>query len=224
MPTTTQKEAENQPFLDKYSDELSRIEEPHNAFRPESRRQAVKSYAAVFVVTSLLWMVLFLITTPHAWRPGSNSISRHNVTSGAKLLTCGDCVDEAREMGCKYDMLLNNWVPEPCFDEEFIEEYADDNSWAAYADANLTQRITSIEEMSEREYYYTSVRDHVNHCAMIWRKQFWVLFEERKAIDTMISNPGHTDHCALYLDGALHKPQTEATKVDVGYAGCWIRE
>jgi hypothetical protein len=81
-----------------------------------------------------------------------------------------------------------------------------------------------VEEMSDREYYYTSVRDHVNHCAMIWKKQFWVLFEERKAIDTMISNPSHTDHCALYLQGALGKPQSEATKVDVGYAGCWVRE
>jgi hypothetical protein len=215
---------ESQPFLDKYSDDFAKSEEQHEQYKPESRRKAVKSYAVVFIVTSLLWMLIILMTTPHIRQFGTTQATRHNITDDATLLSCGDCVDEARELGCKYDILLNNWVPEPCYDQEFIDEYADDNSWAAYADANLTQRITSIEEMSEREYYYTSVRDHVNHCAMMWRKQFWVLFEDRKEIDTMIASPGHTDHCALYLDGALHKPQTEATKVDVGYAGCWIRK
>jgi hypothetical protein len=217
---------ENQPFLDKFSDDFVRAEEPHQQYKPQSRRKAIKSYALVFVITSLLWMLLGLMTSPQtaSWRSSSVTGDRHNVTSGAKMLTCGECSDEARQLGCKYDMLLNNWVPEPCYDEEFIQEYMDDNSYAAYADANLTQLLTDVEEMSDREYYYTSVRDHVNHCAMIWKKQFWVLFEERKAIDTMISNPSHTDHCALYLQGALGKPQSEATKVDVGYAGCWVRE
>lgn len=99
----------------------------------------------------------------------------------------------------------------------------DDDSWAAYADEDLTQRITSVEEMSEREYYYTSVRDHVNHCAMMWRKQFWVMFEQRRGIDTMLADPAHTEHCAMYLGGMLHQTMN-STKVDVGYAGCWVRE
>lgn len=223
MPS--EKEVEHQPFLDNYSDEYARSEEQRELYRKsKNRRKAVTSYAAVFIITSLLWMLLILMTTPNVWKSFKTAGGPRNITSGAQLLTCGECVYEARELGCKYDILLNNWVPEPCYDEEFIEEYADDGSWAAYADANLTQRITNIEEMSEREYYYTSVRDHVNHCAMIWKKQFWAFFENRKAIDTMISNPAHTDHCAYYLDGFLDKPPTEATKVEVGYAGCWVRE
>lgn len=76
--------------------------------------------------------------------------------------------------------------------------------------------------------YYTSGRDHVNHCAVMWKKQFFVLFEERKYMDSIITNPGHTDHCAQFLmDVGDEKGQWDwkkSTKVDVGYVGCWVRE
>jgi hypothetical protein len=123
-----------------------------------------------------------------------------------------------------YDVLLTSWVPISCYDNEFIQEYTDDQSWGAYADANLTLPLSTVEEMSEREFYYSSIRDHIKHCAIMWKKQFWVLFEERTAFDTIVANLGHIDHCALYLNKVMDRNPTEATKVDVGYAGCWIRE
>lgn len=58
----------------------------------------------------------------------------HNVTSGAKLVGCGNSTAEALAGGCKYDTLLNAWVPGRCFDREWIEEYEDDGSWAAFAE------------------------------------------------------------------------------------------
>lgn len=56
----------------------------------------------------------------------------HNVTSGAKLLSCGNSTVEALAAGCQYDTLLNAWVPARCLDREWIEEYQDDGSWAAF--------------------------------------------------------------------------------------------
>ena len=74
--------------------------------------------------------------------------------------------------------------------------------------------------------YYTSKRDHVNHCATMWKKQFWVLFEERAFMDSFIASPGHTDHCASYLaDAGTGDMDVEgSTLVDVGFAGCWVRK
>ena len=149
--------------------------------------------------------------------------SRHNVTTNAKLLTCGSSPAGARARGCKYDMFLNNWIPEQCYDEEWIVEYQDDGSWSAHADENLTQPLT-VEEMEDRDFYYTSLRDHINHCAKMWNKQFWALYTERAALDTIIVDPGHTEHCAQFLMDASEVNATQATKTYVGFAGCWIRD
>ena len=109
----------------------------------------------------------------------------------------------------------------------FITEYLDDLSATAYSDSALTKPLLTISEMVEAnggKFYYTSMRDHVNHCATMWKKQFWVLYEERKAKDTIISSPGHTDHCAQFLMDAVDMDWEEATKVDVGFAGCLVRK
>lgn len=78
--------------------------------------------------------------------------------------------------------------------------------------------------MGTREHYYTSVRDHVNHCAMLWRKQFWTLFEDRRVFDSVIVNPYHTEHCAEFLSNLMTMERTEPTLVRVAFAGCWIKD
>ena len=109
-------------------------------------------------------------------------------------------------------------------DEEFVQEYQDDGSWAAYADENMTQRITSIDEMSELDHYWTSPRDHINHCAVMWKKQFYTLFEDRPVFDEVITDPYHTEHCAEYLMYVTEDDYKGPTRVEVGFAGCWIRD
>lgn len=58
----------------------------------------------------------------------------HNLTSGSKFVSCGSSAAEARRAGCRYDMLLNHWVPARCADQEWIDEYQDDDSWTAFAE------------------------------------------------------------------------------------------
>jgi hypothetical protein len=148
---------------------------------------------------------------------------RFNITTNARLLSCGNSPLEAREAGCIYDILLNNWVPAPCADQEWVDEYMDDESWGGYEDEAMTRRLT-VAEMSERAFYYTSIRDHVNHCAIMWKKQFTVLYEVRKHFDTVISSPGHTEHCAQYLMDIADANFTHPTRTEMGFAGCWVRD
>ncbi|KAK8037976.1 hypothetical protein PG994_014743 [Apiospora phragmitis] len=153
---------------------------------------------------------------------------RVNITTGATYLTCGNSTQEARSHGCRYDVLLNNWVPAPCYDADFVAEYEEDGSSAAYHDAALTQRVEPAgEALGELEYYYTSRRDHVNHCAMMWRKQFVALFETRAAVDSVVAEPFHTEHCSQYLLDAPERAvegEVAPTKTFVGFAGCWVRD
>lgn len=223
----------SQPFL-QYTDDPEKEEARH--FRqikgPKERKTLL--YIAICFAASLFLAGIFylfdpeLSPTPAPTSPSPSPVSptptetKHNITTSAHLLTCGTSVASARAAGCKYDILLNNWVPAPCYDQEFIDEYTDDASWGGYADEAMTQKLTPL-EMSEREYYWTSLRDHVNHCAMMWRKQFWVLYEERRAFDTVIASPGHTDHCAQFLVDVGYRNWTHPTKTEMGFAGCWVR-
>ncbi|OLN94173.1 hypothetical protein CCHL11_07200 [Colletotrichum chlorophyti] len=201
------------------------------------RRPRLLRDVVVCLGTSLFWIVVFYFLMPSPrtnpssastdarieWSPDHNFIAQyHNVTSNAELVTCGDTLAEAKESGCVYDTLLNHWVPAQCYDREFVIEYEDDNSWTAFSDFNLTQRIP-VERMGEYESYYTSVRDHVNHCSMIWKKQFWTLFEDRKVFDSVISNTAHTEHCADFLRDIYVSDRTEPTRVEVGFAECWVK-
>lgn len=226
--------AESQPFL--YSDDPTPKESPEiadHSFLAPQRQKRLVTHFGVAVGTSLLWiLVLFFCNatpaSPYTTPPASQQDitpppTRHNITSGARLLQCGSTPQEAQSNGCRYDILLNNWVPAPCYDQEWVDEYADDVSWAAYADAGMKERL-NVDQMSEVDHYYTSTRDHVNHCAMMWKKQFYVLYEGRKAFDTVIASPGHTDHCATYLMESAEAKYTEPTMVQMGFAGCWVRD
>ncbi|EGP86377.1 uncharacterized protein MYCGRDRAFT_93740 [Zymoseptoria tritici IPO323] len=114
-----------------------------------------------------------------------------NFSLKAKLTTCGHSTPEAKELGCRYDILSNHWIPGACMDEEAVVEYQADNSWYGFADPAHTKLLT-IEEMSEQDFYYTNERDHIVHCAMLWRKQFRAFYEERPNIDALIANVEHT--------------------------------
>ena len=90
-------------------------------------RSNIVSYTIVFALTTLLWMsIVFSFipdeSTQYHLRTSHPDARRHNVTSGMTLLTCGETKtnEEALEKGCKYDVLLNGWVPSPCYDQEFV--------------------------------------------------------------------------------------------------------
>jgi len=222
---------EYQPFLSQ-DDDHPDIDHPHTTCKHWSTKKIVLSHLSVFLVTSFVWLVVAILlvlalgpsSIPDA-RSNSHKIHEfgHNLTTGATLLSCGNSSTEARSLGCKYDTFLNNWVPAPCYDEEWITEYQDDNSWGAYADEELTHPLTPAEMQDGRDFYYTSLRDHINHCALMWNKQFWALYEEREALDTVIASPRHTEHCAQYLKDARDVDERQATKTYVGFGGCWIR-
>ncbi|TLD32966.1 hypothetical protein PspLS_00023 [Pyricularia sp. CBS 133598] len=158
--------------------------------------------------------------------PGGSRGAAHNITSAATLVKCGGSTEEAKANGCHYDILLNHWVPEQCRDQEWVDEYKEDETWTGFADEARTQKIQGIDAMSNRDHYFTSTRDHVNHCVQLWKKQFLMLYEERN-IDTISASWGHTEHCSQFLLDVTDKFQDfydEPILVQVGWAGCYVRD
>ncbi|WQF83001.1 hypothetical protein CDEST_08015 [Colletotrichum destructivum] len=198
----------------------------------------IATHVVVFLITSLVWGGLFLATraplfihhdyhTSHESAEHTQTTKEHdNITTKSRLLTCGSSTAEAKSLNCHYDILANHWIPEVCMDHDAIEEYKTDGSWFGFADENRTELLT-IDTMSEMEFYYTSERDHIVHCAMLWRKQFWAFYEERVALDTIIASVEHTMHCSQFLIDMSDKGpdyRNMPIKTWVGHAGCWLRD
>ena len=138
------------------------------------------SLCAVFVATSMVWGCIILWTIYFSLRnlqPAgkfNRSPPHHHagfLTTEIENLICGNSLQEAKDKGCVYDILSNHWIPEECADEPSIKEYQSDGSWFPYADENRTE-LLAREELGDREFYYTSIRDHIFYCAVPWRDRF----------------------------------------------------
>ncbi|OTA60730.1 hypothetical protein K449DRAFT_446011 [Hypoxylon sp. EC38] len=190
----------------------------------------------VFTLTSLFWGI-FLFQLQRQCSPNSVTAYPHrpgiiepgaNFKTHARFISCGRSTAESKSLGCKYDILSNHWVPAPCMDDDSVEMYQTDGSWFGFADRNRTQLIESTEAMGSIEIYYTNMRDHIVHCAALWKKQFKAFFEERIYYDSLILDPKHTYHCADFLVDMTDKGGPDFRKIPikvvVGHAGCWIRD
>lgn len=176
---------------------------PSLTYPRRSRTRAIASHALTCLITVLLWT--FILTT---FRSLS---SRTTLQPTTKYLHCGNSTAEARAQGCVFDVLTNMWVPEQCWDREGTEEYMRMAPWQGYDTQDATRRLT-LEEMSERvgkdrlapdptsPPYWTPLREHVIHCALMWRRQHRGFMNgEAKKLDFHSLNYQHTLHCSRSL-------------------------
>jgi len=185
------------------------------------------------VSISLIWALIFLYVIrrfPRLWTFQGEYAEHHTLfgvpLSDYKYLKCGNSIEEAKEAGCYYDILANHWLPKPCSDQASVEDYQKDGSWHGYSDVNRTQPLT-MAAMGESSHYYTSLRDHILHCAILWKKQYKAFTSGRKTIDSITTNLEHTHHCVKFLVEMTDRGQDfrlTPIKVDVGFAGCFVGE
>ena len=227
---------ESKPFLDNPESDMAE-REVKLPFLNNTKRRILCSNVATFIVTSFLWA---LIAFSSIWRRDcsidSSAYDGSTATSQAQpgldffsthrgYLSCGHSKEEAKASGCEYDILTNHWLPGQCKDAKSIADYQSDGSWMPYADLARTEQL-SVAELGEREFYYTSLRDHIVHCAMLWRRQYRAFSEGWKFVDSITADGNHTDHCSGFLmDMAdLERFRAEPIVVSVGRSGCYVQE
>ena len=86
--------------------------------------------------------------------------------------------------------------------------------------------LLALVQLGNLPYYCTSMRDHIVHCAMLWRRQFRALSEGWKYVDQITADASHTMHCANFLmeKAELQVYREQAINVVVGKSGCHVRE
>lgn len=48
-----------------------------------------------------------------------------------QVLDCGYTPEDARAKGCVYDVMMQDWVPEPCYDAVLTERYLSQGNWTS---------------------------------------------------------------------------------------------
>lgn len=193
----------------------------------EHRHGSRKILYALFgaAIASLLWSlgVIALLTT-RLWATTATAPTPQQPLRGDSIhiLHCGDSPDQARAMGCKFQIHTYAWVPAPCFDEVLQKEWLDIRDWEYYTDkydqgepANI-----SVALAGERNLYSTWGQ-HIEHCAFTWRK----FTRAQAGSGVLMTNRDlsyeHAHHCSDALRTKFEHPWDEVnTKVTVEFHMC----
>ncbi|KAG4428226.1 hypothetical protein IFR05_016288 [Cadophora sp. M221] len=93
----------------------------------------------------------------------------------------GGSVEDARAMGCVFDILASAWLPPWCRDSELTHEFnhagpGADGEWTFYkdTDGNETMSLDEVGELGNHpgQPWFSTYEWHVLHCVYNWRKMF----------------------------------------------------
>ncbi|TID17804.1 hypothetical protein E6O75_ATG10449 [Venturia nashicola] len=118
--------------------------------------------------------------------------------TGREFGGCGSNIAEARALGCHFDVMTWQWVPEQCYFTDLIESFMLRADWHFYH--NYTLESADEIDMGEilagdHELVYTPDWYHPIHCTYMWMKLHQAYLEKRP-IDDINSQMDHSLHCA----------------------------
>jgi len=148
---------------------------------------------------------------------------------GDKILDCGGNPEEAREKGCVYDVMMQDWVPEPCYDSVLTEKYLEMGNWTWYTAGDGSSTI-SLEEMRKGEHgsAWMATSYHKEHCVFSWLKIVRALRNNR-GISQELMSYDHVLHCAHGALKADSNDQGLGVRAPTNYAKCalydtWLQD
>ncbi|PNP80350.1 hypothetical protein FNYG_05949 [Fusarium nygamai] len=153
-----------------------------------------------------------------------------------RQLHCGNSSVEAQHLGCVFDLLTNNWMPEYCSDNITDSEYREWvfdptrklGPWAFFLDREAQHRVKSEQDLSELVgvHVYTTTENHLAHCTFLARRMHRLTTGEIKAVAH--NTFAHTRHCtssileAISGPGATGHESSIASTFDVGIVSCTV--
>ncbi|OAP60338.1 hypothetical protein AYL99_05340 [Fonsecaea erecta] len=137
-----------------------------------------------------------------------------------EILDCGYSPEEARAKGCVYDVMMQDWVPEPCYDAVLTERYLAQGNWTWYADAEGKVVLTD-EEMRKGEHgaAWMSSSYHQAHCIFSWDKTVRALRNNRPISQELLSYD-HVLHCSHQTLNGAEVDESIGVRAPTNYAKC----
>ncbi|KAF4783934.1 hypothetical protein HER10_EVM0001994 [Colletotrichum scovillei] len=163
------------------------------------------------------------------------NLSTLRTSPSTSELHCGNSSTEARALGCVFDLLTNNWMPEYCSDPATDSEYRTWvmepqrhlGAWAFYYDKNAEHQVASEEELSNLvgRHVYTTTENHLAHCTFVARRMHRLAIGEITAVAH--NTFAHTMHCTSAILDAISTPEHHSahhagSTFDVGIVSCAV--
>ena len=156
--------------------------------------------------------------------PPSELIKGDELTSGnmqaGEILTCGYSPEEARAKNCVYDVMMQDWVPEPCYDAVLTEKYLAMGNWTWYGDGDGNTTISDeVMRKGEHGAAWMSTSYHKAHCVFSWLKIIRALRNNRGISQELLSYD-HVLHCAHGALKAEEDDEDLGVRAPTNYAWC----
>lgn len=123
-------------------------------------------------------------------------------------LTCGKTPEEARSLGCVFDVMLSSWIHSECHNQTFMDMHIAKVQFPWFRDRNMTEPVFE-EEVRRGEYdtLFLYQDFHYEHCMYMWKVQI-IAWKNGLPIDSGSWNMRHSEHCAkVMLDPKLEFPK-----------------
>ena len=122
-----------------------------------------------------------------------------NYLKGPRWVDCGDSASEARERGCKFDLMMSSWLQPACVDEELSEQFLKDGNWSWYLNSDGTNELSQeLARLGEHLHVYADSKFHAMHCKYLIEKLSRSIASKR-GIDDHSWQPGTIQHCTRML-------------------------
>lgn len=174
---------------------------PADPSRPSNARRYFAILKDVTVYALAIWGVWSLFSRSIDLRRLNHSY----LTTSSLGCSCGDSIDEALSLGCKFDALSMAWLPEHCRDDELTAEFdttgkGPGGTWLYYADTAHTIEVNVAEvaamgnDPSKRVHMDKDW--HQTHCFFYWLKLHRSRFNG-KIVEPRSDTEGHIRHCGM---------------------------
>ena len=128
--------------------------------------------------------------------PTVNSTTPDDPTKGLdQIQHCGGNFEEARALGCVYDVMMQLWMPPACYDSVLTERFLADGNWTWWADPDANE-IMSDEQMRKGEHTVAFMLQdyHKHHCVFAMEKLVRALRNQWPLLPELVSYD-HLVHC-----------------------------
>ncbi|KAK1570182.1 uncharacterized protein LY79DRAFT_570368 [Colletotrichum navitas] len=186
--------------------------------RPHLSSCAIATIAAVILaVASLFGFFVGSTATRMAMKGAATAVSEVRLIDD-----CGESPAQARSNGCRYDTMIQQWVPAACYDEEHSEMYLSTYNWKWYYDIDAKYEMPD-EVMRRGEHQVAFMVDdyHRRHCAYVWEVSARALQQQKPMLDEWLSYK-HVHHCNRILLSPPWNSTKHPTAVEThsGYGRC----
>lgn len=163
-----------------------------------SGRQHSSHWSSIILASTLLLATIGGIFVGTCMAPSngqSDLLGRHE----PEIQNCGETPAQARAKGCKYEVMLQMWIPGACYDEEYSQAFLSKYHWTWYYDNKAEDEMSDeVMRLGEHEVAFMVDDYHRRHCAYSWEITARALRDQKPLLDELLSFK-HVHHCNEYM-------------------------